>query len=237
MDWGLRLLWPSRCVVCLSAPTAAGNPYICTPCWEQMPRLTAPWCPRCGRPFASGFALSHSPDHWCAACRDREPYFDRARAAVSYEGAAATAIRLLKYQRKIVLARSLGALLLPLLGEMDKVDGVAPVPLHIHRLREREFNQALALAQVVCRAAGWPLWWDLLERIRPTAAQVGLEAAERRRNVRRAFTVRRPKQVEGKTVVLIDDVLTTGSTVNECARVLRRSGAAAVRVLTVARQL
>jgi ComF family protein len=143
----------------------------------------------------------------------------------------------MKYQRRRLLARPLGVLLLPLLEEMDTVDGVVPVPLHVQRLREREFNQALALAQVVCRQTGWPLWWDQLERTRPTQAQVGLDAAERRRNVRQAFRVRQAEAVEGRRILLIDDVMTTGSTVHECARVLKRAGAGSVQVLTVARQL
>jgi len=199
--------------------------------------LSMPWCPRCGLPFASPVALRESPTHLCAACRDREPPFDRARSAVVYEGVAASAIHLMKYQRRRLLARPLGALLLPLLEELEPVDGVIPVPLHVQRLREREFNQALVLAQVVCRARGWPLWWEGLERTRPTRAQVGLDAAERRRNVRRAFLVRKPAAVEGKRILLIDDVMTTGSTVHECARVLKRAGANHVQVVTVARQL
>jgi ComF family protein len=202
-----------------------------------MPHLSMPWCPRCGLPFASPVALLHSPTHLCAACREREPPFDRARSAVAYDGVAASAIHLMKYQRRQLLVRPLGALLLPLLEELGPVDGVVPVPLHVQRLREREFNQALALAQVICRSTGWPLWWDLLERTRPTRAQVGLDAAERRRNVRQAFRVRNADAVQGQRVLLVDDVMTTGSTVYECARVLKRAGAGLVQVLTVARQL
>lgn len=202
-----------------------------------MPHLSRPWCPRCGLPFASSAALLYSPTHLCSACRDREPPFERARSAVAYDGVAASAIHLMKYQRRRLLARSLGALLLPLLEELGPVDGVVPVPLHVQRLREREFNQALALAQVVCRETGWPLWWNLLERTRPTQAQVGLDAAERRRNVRQAFLVRDVEPVEGRRILLIDDVMTTGSTVHECARVLTRAGAGPVQALTVARQI
>lgn len=203
----------------------------------MMPHLSRPWCPCCGLPFASTAALLHSPTHLCAACRDREPLFDSARSAVAYDGVAASAIHLMKYQRRRLLAKPLGALLLPLLEELGPVDGVVPVPLHVQRLREREFNQALALAQVVCRSTGRPLWWNRLERTRPTQAQVGLDAAERRRNVRQAFLVRKADTVEGRRILLIDDVMTTGSTVHECARVLKRAGAESVQVLTVARQL
>jgi ComF family protein len=215
----------------------AENPYFCAECWRGLPRLSRPWCPRCGWPFASPVVLLHSPSHLCAACREREPPFDRARSAAAYDGVAASAIHAMKYQRRRLLARPLGALLLPLLDELGPVDGVVPVPLHSARLREREFNQAAALGQVVCRATGWPLWWNLIERTRPTRAQVGLDAAERRRNVRRAFQVRSAEAVEGRRLLLIDDVMTTGSTVHECARVLKRAGADSVQVVTVARQL
>jgi ComF family protein len=156
---------------------------------------------------------------------------------VAYEGVTVAAIRLFKYQRKRVLARPLGRLLDPLLAELGEVDGVVPVPLHVERLREREFNQSLALAQRLSCRTGWPLWWDQLERTRATSAQVGLDTVERRANVRGAFAVRQPGRLEGKRVVLIDDVLTTGSTVNECALMLKRAGAAAVAVLAIARQV
>ena len=233
----LQWLWPSTCAECRTAPAMPENPFFCSPCWGMMPHVSKPWCPRCGLPFVSPAALLHSPTHLCAACREREPYFDRARSAVAYQGVAASAIHLMKYQRRRLLARPLGGLLLPLLEELGPVDGVVPVPLHVQRLREREFNQALALAQVVCRSTGWPLWWHVLERTRPTRAQVGLDAAERRRNVRRAFNLRSGGDVDGKRLLLVDDVMTTGSTVQECARVLKRAGAGTVQVLTIARQL
>jgi ComF family protein len=230
-------LWPSVCAACRSRSSMGANPFFCSACWQELPRLSRPWCPRCGMPFASPVALFHSPSHLCAACREREPPFDRARSAAAYDGIAASAIHLMKYQRRRLLARPLGELLLPLLDELGPVEGVVPVPLHVERLREREFNQALALGQAVCRATGWPLRWDLLERVRPTRAQVGLDAVERRRNVRRAFRVRRAEAVEGRRLLLIDDVMTTGSTVHECARVLKQAGAEAVQVATVARQI
>jgi len=237
LGWVERWLWPSDCTACRLTSATTANPYFCAACWDAMPRLAEPWCPRCGQPYASSAARSHSPAHECNACRERKPRFDLARAAVAYEGVPAAAIRLFKYQRKRVLARPLGRLLDPLLSELGEVEGVVPVPLHVERLREREFNQSLALAQVVCRSAGWPLWWDLLERTRATRAQVGLVGAQRRRNVRNAFAIRHPARLEGRRIVLIDDVLTTGSTVDECARALKRAGASTVAVLAVARQL
>ncbi|MEW6325889.1 MAG: ComF family protein, partial [Nitrospirota bacterium] len=227
-----RWFWPAECSLC---PRPSGvNPYFCADCWAHMVRLAEPWCSRCGLPFPSAVARAQSPGHQCANCRARSPDFDLARAAVAYEGVAAAALRLFKYQRRRALARPLAELIDPLPGELGRVDAVLPVPLHVERLREREFNQALALAQALSRRTGWPVWWDLLERTRATPAQVGLDAVERRRNVKGAFAARDPARLEGKRVVLVDDVLTTGSTLNECARTLKRAGAVSVAVLTIA---
>jgi len=110
-----------------------------------------------------------------------------------------------------------------------------PVPLHRSRLRTREFDQALALARHVSQGVGIPLWADVLIRHRPTLSQVGLRAAERQRNIRGAFTVQRPQYCPGKALLLIDDVYTTGATVQECARLLRQAGATRVDVYTLAR--
>jgi ComF family protein len=110
-----------------------------------------------------------------------------------------------------------------------------PVPLHRSKLRVREFDQALALARHVSQGVGIPLWADVLIRHRPTLSQVGLSAAERQRNIRGAFTVRKPQHCAGKALLLIDDVYTTGATVQECARRLRQAGATRVDVYTLAR--
>lgn len=234
MHW----LWPSPCMVCGILSTTRVNPGVCEPCWELLPRLHPPVCPRCGAPFRSSAARSHSDTHWCWACREREPRFDRARAAVSYEGVAAAAIRSYKYLGRRVLARPLSTLLGALIDDVaGPVHGVVPVPLHRRRLQERGYNQALLLADALARSAGWPLYWDLLERVRPTRSQVGLAMRERRRNVRGAFAVRATARLEGKNLLLVDDVLTTGSTVDECAGLLKREGATTVQVLTVARQV
>jgi ComF family protein len=231
MDRGVQWLWPSPCLVCRAMTTTRQNPYLCRTCWGALPFLKRPWCQRCGVPFALDPALPGCETHWCGSCREREPHFHRARAAVRYEGVAAIAIRAYKYRGRQALVRPLAALIAPLLDELGPIDGVVAVPLHRRRLFEREYNQALLLA----RSTGWPLFWDLLERVRPTQPQVGLPVRERRRNVRGAFRVRSAAGIEGRTLLLVDDVMTTGSTVDECAGALKRSGAAVVEVLAVAR--
>ena len=147
----------------------------------------------------------------------------------------AEAIHLFKYRGKTLLAGPLGTLLLDAMGRLPKVDGLVPVPLHPSRLREREFNQALLLCDYLKDRSGLPVIPDGLERVRETPPQIGLAHAARRGNVRRAFVPKRPERIEGRRIVLIDDVLTTGATVNDCARALKKAGAEIVCVLTVAR--
>jgi len=144
----------------------------------------------------------------------------------------------MKYQRVYGLVRPLGDLLRQHFsahwGE-SLPEALVPVPLHRSRLRSREFDQALALARHVSQSVAIPLWADVLIRHRPTLSQVGLSATERRRNIRGAFTVQKPQCCPGKALLLIDDVYTTGATVQECARLLRQAGAARVDVYTLAR--
>jgi ComF family protein len=181
--------------------------------------------------------LSHSPDHQCGDCREKPPKFDRAVSAAVYENALAEAIHLFKYSKKANWSRPLGRLLCTRVADFGKLDVILPVPLHSKRLRQREFNQSLLLAREVSLASGIPLQVDNLRRMRWTLPQIELNGDERRKNVRGAFEVIRPDRVQDQSVLLIDDVYTTGATVNECARVLKRAGAETVNVLTVARMV
>jgi len=235
--WHHLLGWvlPTKCETCGRFLRNESNPSFCRSCWETVSLIDGPCCPCCGKPFASEAALSHSPGHLCGDCREDRPIFDRAISAGWYEGVLAQAIHLFKYRGKSVLARFLGALLLGAAEEAGDADCLVPVPLHVSRLREREFNQALLLCDVVGSASGLPVIPDAIHRTRETVPQIGLSKPIRRRNVRRAFACRDPEHILGRRILLIDDVFTTGSTVNDCARVLKRAGAESVIVLTVAR--
>jgi ComF family protein len=147
------------------------------------------------------------------------------------------AIRLYKYRGHPTLAAPLAKLALVWRERMPPADLIVPVPLHPARLRQREFNQALLVADHLAQALQVPLSCEHLVRIRATRPQTELDRAERTRNVRHAFAVRHSPELEDRRVLLVDDVLTTGATVNECARALRRAGAASVTVLTLARRL
>jgi len=231
----LDLILPARCRTCHRTLREEANPCFCRDCWDTVSRIDGPCCPRCGKPFASPAALSHSPGHLCGDCREQMPRFDRAVSAGWYEGVLAEAIHLFKYRAKTLLTRPLGDLLFPAIRRLPAADVLVPVPLHPSRLREREFNQALLLCDYVRAESGLPVIPDALERIRVTPPQIGLSHRDRRRNMRRAFIPYRPERIEGRRIVLIDDVFTTGATVNECARALKKAGADSVCVLTVAR--
>ena len=142
-----------------------------------------------------------------------------------------------KYHSKVALADALGELMGTAFRDSPDVDMLLPVPLHASRLREREFNQSLLLADRLHRRLGVPLSYGNLVRLRDTQPQTELTRSARLKNLRRAFSVLHPKEVDGKRLLLVDDVFTTGTTVNECAKALRKAGAADVFVCTLARTM
>ncbi|BCS55147.1 amidophosphoribosyltransferase [Geobacter sp. SVR] len=198
-----------------------------------MPPVCHPCCSICGIPF-HGFG----DDHPCSDCLTHAPGFDAARSALLYEGGGRELIHAFKYHYRTHLRRPLALLAVEQLSEfvaLQTPDLIVPVPLHVRRLRSRGFNQAVLLAEPLAREWGLPLKRRLMRRVRWTRPQIELDAGERRANVRGAFAVDNPSQVTGKRILLVDDVFTTGSTVDECARVLKKAGACHVTVITMAR--
>lgn len=180
-------------------------------------------------------SLRHSPTHLCGACRKSKPAYTEAWSLYPYVPPLREAICLFKYSGKVALADALAELLIRAFPAVPAADLVMPVPLHPTRLREREFNQSLLLAERLSRWLRIPLSFANLVRVRATEAQTRLRRSARLKNLRQAFQVWRPQEVAGKRVLLIDDVWTTGTTVNECAKALRRAGTGHVFALTVAR--
>jgi ComF family protein len=223
---------PPRCLAC---GASVGEPdALCAPCWAAMTFFAPPWCAVCGLPFPHPMGEGAV----CAACAGARPSWDRARAALRYDRHSRHLVLALKHGDRTHLAGALGRWMrragAELLGEADVV---APVPLHWTRLAARRFNQAALLAHAIHAAGGPPVAPDWLVRRRRTPSQGRLGPAARAKNVRGAFALRPGCSVAGKRIVLIDDVLTTGATVEECARVLRRAGADRVGVLTLARSV
>lgn len=221
----LELLFPPRCQVC---GTPDGFP-LCEGCARQLRRIVPPVCQVCGRPLRGPEALVFT----CVPCRRPGP-IARLRAYGIYDGQLREAVHAFKFRKKAALATPLGHLLAEVVREdpvLSSADAIVPVPLHPRREAERGFNQADELGQVVSRVTGLRLVRGLV-RVRPTAPQFELDEAERRRNVRGAFAVR--AGVLGLRVLLVDDVVTTGSTLRECARALRRAGSPEVLAAVVA---
>jgi ComF family protein len=236
----IDLIYPPRCLICQDVlqdqNTLQGDQDLpfCQTCFEDFTEIKSPICSICGKPFSDGFAQ----DHVCEDCIRKRPSFDVARAPYLYDGALMTAIHELKYAQKSHLADSLGYLLASFaqtwIGELKGLL-VVPVPLHPRRLRSRGFNQSLLLARCVASKTGADLDFLSLRRTRFTKPQTELSSEERQRNVRKAFEVINPEAFRGKTIVLVDDVATTGSTLNECAKALKRAGAESVLCLVLAR--
>lgn len=230
----LELLFPSVCHLCKEFIPDAGEVQLCPECLANAPPLRSPKCSCCGQSFESPVGA----DHLCGACSTDPPPFSAARAALLFEGSTRELIHQFKYSKRVTLRRPLGLLSAAYLDDFAREFGAAlivPVPLHVKRLRQRGFNQAILLGEVFSHRWGVTLSRSNLKRIRWTEPQVNLGARERAANVKGAFAIDNGHEISGKRILLIDDVYTTGSTAKECCRVLLKAGAAEVAVLTIAR--
>ena len=226
------LLYPSVCTVC-GANVRAGE-YLCDQCETKTVRIVAPFCATCSEPFEGAISETFT----CANCSHRTIHFAAAVAAYRSRGIVRQIIHDFKYRRQIYL-RHLVARWLHAAMDDERLrdlqfDLIVPVPLHPARQRERGFNQATLLAESLSANVSIRCK-PVLERIRFTTTQTALDRAERMENLHNAFRLRKNADVRGLRVLLIDDVLTTGSTLSECARVLKRAGALSVHAVTAAR--
>lgn len=228
----IGVLYPPVCVVCRSATGEAQA--LCATCWSGIGFIERPFCERLGTPFE----VDLGPGMLSPAAIADPPVFARARAVCRFDGAARDLVHRLKYGDRAELALTLGRMMRQAGHELlADADLVVPVPLHRTRLWSRRFNQAALLARVVARLGERPLGSAALARVKRTRQQVGLTRTQRGDNLQGAFRVSPAARalVQGRRILLVDDVLTTGATANAAARALLRAGATAVDVLTFAR--
>ncbi|MGE5599006.1 MAG: ComF family protein [Bacteroidota bacterium] len=220
-----------RCAVC-DRETGARLPF-CRGCLERLPLIAPPICRRCGRMLR----LCASADGTCRECARESFYFQQARAACLYEGPVREYLHQVKFHRSYDMAVALADLLAVFVreeGTFRRYQAVVPVPLHGRREAERGFNQAAVLARAVAGVLSRPLLPRAVVRFRPTETQSRLGRERRRDNVRDAFQAAEPGLLRGRRILLVDDIMTTGYTVSECARAILRAGAVEVGVLTLA---
>lgn len=227
----VNLVLPASCAACPEFVAAAGG--LCAACWQRLVFIERPLCDRTGRPFAydPGEGVVSSVAHV------RPPVFGRARAAVVYDDVARRLVHALKYYDRHEVRRPLARLMIRAGSELiDGADVIVPVPLYPLRQWARRYNQSGLIARDIARMSGRPLAPRSLLRVKATRSQVGLNDSQRRRNVRDAFTVPASaiETVGGRRVLLVDDVITTGATLDACAEACFKAGAEAVDVLAFA---
>jgi ComF family protein len=227
-----QFLLPRQCPCCEKFLGESQNGF-CSNCLSEIHWIEPPFCSICGTPFISEGIKSHP----CGACVTHLKYFTMARALGNYEGALQAAIHHWKYEGRTYLTPFFAEWMaegLVRYWSADSFDLLIPTPLHFQRLRERGFNQALLLVKELSHRTGIPYRKKILQKKKPTIPQVNLSGPEREKGLRGAFHLIGEEELKGKSVLLVDDVYTTGATVNECSKVLLNGGAARVDVLTLA---
>ncbi|VAW51683.1 Competence protein F homolog, phosphoribosyltransferase domain; protein YhgH required for utilization of DNA as sole source of carbon and energy [hydrothermal vent metagenome] len=220
-------LFPSRCILCQQ--TVSQHFEVCSDCYQTLPH-NKHCCGHCSLPLAEdikNFVL-------CGRCIQILPAFDYAHSPFRYEEAVIGLVHQLKFSEKISFARTIGEMLLVHLSDTnEKPDCILPVPLHKTRLRQRGFNQSIEISRVLAKKLGVPIERNAVIRKRSTIAQAGLNAKQRKKNIKGAFSI--VGQLNYKHILIVDDVMTTGATVNELAKVLKKNKVARVGVLSIAR--
>jgi ComF family protein len=226
------IIFPAQCLACPTIVTVKGN--LCHHCWDNIAFISSPQCEKCGMPFE----LENSSGMLCGNCiGENGPRYDKARAVIQYDESSRNLITNFKYSDKTHSCKHFAAWMVRVGQEfIENADIIAPVPLHRIRLFTRRYNQSALLAKSISQQCGVPAHNRLLIRTKNTPPQASLTFKQRTINVRNAFKVNSTyaNKITGKNIILVDDVITTGSTINACVRALKKSGAGEVYVLTLA---
>jgi ComF family protein len=234
LDTVMDLLYPRQCAACGGAAGDDGRRTICWDCVASLQWVVDPFCSLCGDPVDG--AVGHGYE--CSVCRRHRPHFEAARSAMRYRGPLRAVMQAFKYNHVTSIERDLTDCLeacVRVQYPRAVFDAVTCVPLHPRKQRTRTYNQSALLAQGLGRRLRTDTWTRCLRRIKDDRSQTRLTAVQRRGNVRGVFEACDAAWVKGRRMLLVDDVMTTGATVDECSRVLKKAGAASVHVVTVAR--
>ncbi len=230
------VIFPPQCLGCSTIIEPVKNGIFCAACAEKIHHISGSICSVCGTTFAD----SPAENHLCGDCLEKRPWFSQARAVFSYEDIILNAIHQFKYKHDMAAGEMMACYMADFSFpgiDFSEYALIVPVPLHIKRLRERGFNQSLILARHLGEKKDVPVNFSLLRRHTFTSTQTGSNKTERKRNIQGAFEVSDSQLTAAKNILLVDDVYTTGATVNECSKILIKAGAQKVSVLTLARVL
>lgn len=235
------LIFPALCKVCgkkTQLDFKEGYPYLCEPCFKDIEFIEGDFCAKCGKPFESAGTVREVGEPLCYDCGHTKRYFEVARSAGKYEGVLKECIHKFKYGGVAGMKNIMGRMLFRTIEkELSDFDVVVPVPLHRKKLRERGFNQSELVARFLARRTGKMMLRNVFRKVNQTPSQMGLEREARLKNLKGSFAVakKRGNNLDGRIVLLVDDVFTTGSTASECSKVLLENGARAVKVATIGR--
>ncbi len=230
----LEIFFPSHCISCENI--ISKDALFCSACWQKLQFITEPKCKICSYPFEVEIKYSGAV---CSRCLARKPYYDKSITIFRYNNVIRKAISDLKYHDQTFLAKKFTRILFEKArNEISDADLIIAVPLHLSRLRKRKYNQAILLAKNIAKLAdNLKFFSDFLIRTKNTEPQVSLRSKQRAQNLKSAFAVKKKyeNEVKGKKIILLDDVMTTGATLENCAKELKKKGAREVVVLTVAK--
>lgn len=228
----LNFIFPPHCPICKTRIQNANS--LCANCFKNIRFISKPYCEKCGRPFE----FQIPGELLCGTCLTKKQVFSKARAAFKYDDFSKHLILPFKHGDHIELTSLLTNMLAQAGNDLfPEIDILIPVPLHRFRLMKRKYNQAALLAKSLSAYIHKPFVTGVLRRVKSTQSQGHMKKAERKKNVSQAFSVKNNQKLIGKHVLLIDDVMTSGATLNECAKVLKKAGAKEVSYLTLARVL
>lgn len=227
----INLFFPAKCIICESISVEEN---ICTDCWSNLTFITKPYCYKCSNPFN----FENDEKALCGYCIMNEPKYDQALSILKYDDYSKKLIHKFKYNDQLHILDYLSRLMLNLGHELiEKSDIIVPVAMHKQKLLKRGFNQSALLAAKIAQKTKLQYIPDLLIKQHNKASQAGLERKERLKNIQGNFQLNKDFDIKGKRIILIDDVITTGATVNECCKMLRKGKPAKIYVLTLAKRV